>query len=87
MKSMHLVLTTAIGGLLALGVAAASDVRADEKKPMEKCYGIVKAGKNDCATSKTACAGTATKDGQNDAYLFLPKGTCEKIIGGSLNKG
>jgi len=51
---------------------------------MEKCYGIVKAGLNDCQTATTSCAGSATKDSQADAFLFLPKGLCEKIVGGSL---
>lgn len=51
---------------------------------MEKCYGIVKAGMNDCDTSTTSCAGSATKDAQSDAYLLLPKGSCQKIVGGSL---
>jgi uncharacterized membrane protein len=50
----------------------------------EKCYGIVKAGMNDCATSTASCAGSATKDKQADAFLFVPKGLCEKISGGSL---
>ena len=51
---------------------------------LEKCYGIVKAGMNDCQTKTAACAGSATKDNQKDAFLFLPKGDCEKIVGGSL---
>ncbi|MBL8252693.1 MAG: DUF2282 domain-containing protein, partial [Candidatus Competibacter sp.] len=34
-----------------------------EQKGAEKCYGIVKAGKNDCQTSAHACAGQASKDG------------------------
>ncbi|MBV8801741.1 MAG: DUF2282 domain-containing protein, partial [Gammaproteobacteria bacterium] len=50
----------------------------------EKCYGIVKAGLNDCATATQSCAGSSTKDQQQDAFLFLPKGACEKIVGGSL---
>ncbi len=55
-----------------------------EQKGAEKCYGIVKAGKNDCQTSAHACAGQASKDGQGDAWVYVPKGTCEKIIGGNL---
>lgn len=52
-------------------------------KGMEKCYGIVKAGKNDCGTSQASCAGAATQDSQKDAWILLPKGTCDKIVGGS----
>lgn len=50
----------------------------------EKCYGIVKAGFNDCQTAQAACAGSATTDKQADAFLLLPKGSCEKIVGASL---
>ena len=57
---------------------------AAEKVEMEKCYGVVKAGKNDCQTAASSCAGTSKKDGQKDAWILIPKGTCEKIVGGSL---
>jgi len=50
----------------------------------EKCYGIVKAGLNDCQTANQSCAGSAVKDNQPDAFLFMPKGLCNKIVGGSL---
>ena len=74
---------TAISGLLALGAAsfATQAIGADE---VEKCYGVVKAGKNDCQTASGSCAGTAKADGQGDAWVYLPAGTCEKIVGGSL---
>ena len=51
---------------------------------MEKCFGVSKAGKNDCQTAKSSCAGTSKKDAQADAWISVPKGTCEKIIGGKL---
>ena len=53
--------------------------------PTEKCYGIVKTGMNDCATANASCAGSALKDNQKDAFLFMPKGMCEKITGASLS--
>lgn len=52
----------------------------------EKCYGIAKAGMNDCNTATHSCAGSAAKDRQKDAFIFLPKGTCEKIAGGTLKE-
>lgn len=81
-------MTTALTGLFALTVATISipaQAAADAPK-MEKCYGVVKAGKNDCQTNVSACAGTATKDSQKDAWLYMPKGTCEKIVGASITK-
>lgn len=71
--------------LLATSILAfVSVVYADAAPQIEKCYGIVKAGMNDCQTKTASCAGSATKDQQADAFLFLPKGTCAKIVGGSL---
>ena len=49
----------------------------------EKCYGIAAAGKNDCQTKSHSCAGTATKDAQADSWIYVPAGTCGKIIGGN----
>jgi uncharacterized membrane protein len=50
----------------------------------EKCYGIAAAGKNDCQTTTASCAGTAARDSQPDAWLYVPAGTCTKIAGGSM---
>lgn len=85
MKQTNPLIMGAIGGMLALGIASGSAVAAE--KNIEKCYGVAKAGKNDCQTATGACAGTASKDGQKDAFVALPKGTCEKIVGGSLEPG
>jgi len=49
----------------------------------EKCYGISKAGKNDCQTANSSCAGTSRRDSQKDAWIYVPAGTCEKVVGGS----
>jgi uncharacterized membrane protein len=50
----------------------------------EKCYGISKAGKNDCQTANSSCAGTSRRDGQKDAWIYVPAGTCDKLVGGSM---
>src|SRR6185503_17494381 len=76
---------------LALAAAAAFSLlsanvafAADDAKKTEKCFGISKAGKNDCATATSSCAGTAKKDAQVDAWVGVPTGLCTKIVGGSL---
>ena len=66
--------------LNATNLAFSADTTATEK-----CYGIAKAGSNDCATATAACAGSSTKDKQTDAFLLLPKGLCDKIAGGHLS--
>ena len=50
----------------------------------EKCFGIAKAGKNDCQTANSSCAGTSKRDKQGDAWIYVPKGTCERLVDGSL---
>ena len=60
----------------ALGLVAASQTAsaADDK---EKCYGVAKAGENDCAAGPgTSCASTSTIDYQGNAWKLVPKGTC-----------
>jgi uncharacterized membrane protein len=50
----------------------------------EKCYGLAKAGNNDCQTANSSCAGTSKRDAQADAWIYLPAGTCDRIAGASL---
>ncbi|MFO1162705.1 MAG: DUF2282 domain-containing protein [Reyranellaceae bacterium] len=71
----------------ALAAALVLPVAAQAQGNMEKCYGVAKAGKNDCQTAKSSCAGTSKTDAQADAWISVPKGTCDKLIGGKLNAG
>jgi uncharacterized membrane protein len=67
--------------------AASSSVTLAGGKKMEKCYGVAKAGQNDCkAGAGTSCAGTSTADSQGNAWIYVAKGTCEKLVGGSLSE-
>lgn len=79
MKLSHRLLTAALTGMIAVATSAHADETTTEK---EKCYGISKAGKNDCGSkvAGNSCAGQGAKDG--DGFLVVPKGLCEKIIGG-----
>ncbi len=66
--------------LAALAAGAAQAQTAAPSKPMEKCYGVALAGKNDCkAGAGTTCAGTAVKNYQTNAWKLVPAGTCAKI--------
>ena len=82
-----LLLSAALAGVMTAGVAftanAATDTMTDSAK--DKCYGIAKAGKNDCksANGSHSCAGHATVDNGADEWKFVAKGTCEKE-GGKL---
>lgn len=82
------ILSIAIGSLLALGLTANASA-ADKKVEMEKCFGIAKAGMNDCSSNKSAhsCAGQASKNNDPMDFVAVPKGTCNKIANGSLSDG
>ena len=74
---------SAATALVALaGIAAAPADASIAGK--EKCYGVAKAGKNDCAAGPgTSCAGTSKIDYQGNAWKYVETGTCEEM-GGSL---
>jgi len=76
----------ALASVIALGLTATAPNALAAKAGFEKCAGIVKAGKNDCGTSKHSCAGQAAKDGMTEEWLYVPNGTCSKIIGASIFK-
>ena len=91
MKKKNLAISTAIGaailGLSTTGALAHLEPKKGED--MEKCYGVVKAGKNDCSSKagKHGCAGMAKTDASVNEWVKLPSGLCDKIVGGSLTEG
>jgi len=77
-------------GALALTAAMSTTANASpvaQPANSEKCYGIAKAGKNDCAAGVHSCAGQGTKDSDKSSYVYLPVGACAKIAGSSLTPG
>jgi uncharacterized membrane protein len=79
-NSRRKLLASVVAGV---ALSSASPLLAAEK---EKCFGVSKAGKNDCQTKTTSCPGTAKKDGQKDAFVLVPAGLCTKLVGGSLTQ-
>jgi uncharacterized membrane protein len=81
--SHHTVLRAAMASLFAMGAVstATSALAADDR---EQCAGVVKAGKNDCATSTNACHGHVATDGNAEAWIYVPKGTCDRIAGARI---
>lgn len=66
--------------IAAVSTAALADNAPAAKPAMEKCFGIAKAGKNDCkAGPGTSCAGTSTRDFQGNAWKLVKAGTCLSI--------
>lgn len=88
--SLKTITLSAIFGAAAMAVAGSAAYAADSKsmdKPAtEKCYGVAKAGKNDCAAAGHSCAGQSTKDMDKASWVSLPAGVCAKLAGGSTTK-
>jgi uncharacterized membrane protein len=74
-------------GALALAAAQAHAGPVAQPAGSEKCYGVAKAAKNDCAAGVHSCAGQSTKSFDKTSYVYLPKGECEKLAGGALTPG
>ena len=76
------IISSALAGLIA--VASAGTAMAEEKGK-EKCYGVAKAGQNDCAsaTGSHSCAGQSKVDKAPEEWTYVAKGTCDKL-GGKL---
>ncbi len=87
MKKSKLITASLVSGAVSLALFGAQDVQAGNADK-EKCYGVAKVGKNDCAHSggKHTCGGQATKDGDATEWVYVPKGLCEKLVGGSLGE-
>lgn len=82
-KLIAAILTVAGLGIAAVSLNAEADTASN---PDERCYGIVRKGMNECGTPKHSCEGVATTDGDPEEWIYLPKGTCEKIVGGVVKK-
>lgn len=84
MKKNNLVKSIALAAasvtLMSPTISSAAD--------MEKCYGVVKAGKNDCASKKNkhSCAGGAKKDGDSAEWILMPKGLCDRLTNSSKSE-
>jgi uncharacterized membrane protein len=86
MANRHVLLGSAMAVALSLALEASAQggPAPVPKFDHEKCYGIAKAGKNDCQTANSSCAGTSRRNAQGDAWVYMPKGSCDKVVGGSL---
>jgi len=80
--SQKLATATALSSILVLGLSLNSTAASAAEK--EKCFGVAKAGQNDCKTNTSSCVGTSATDGQTDAFTVVPGGLCERLAGGSL---
>jgi len=83
MQAQQQLIRSAIAGLLALGIAAATTTASAADEAKEKCFGVAKAGQNDCGSNKSkhSCAGQSKVDHDPADFKFVPKGTCAQMGG------
>lgn len=82
MTSKRKLLLAAASTAFALGSLATVNTAVAQE--MEKCYGVVKAGKNDCAGPGHSCQGQASSDSDPNEFILVPAGTCERLAGGEV---
>ena len=93
------IISTAISAVIALGAcnlnaatAVAQPAQNTQQNSMqhmamagmEQCYGIAKAGMNDCAAANSSCGGQSKMDGDKTVWIAVPTGLCNKLVGGNL---
>jgi len=81
MDKRQVLIAAAVAGLFSI---SASAMAADQDHAnQDKCFGIAKAGQNDCASSNAShgCAGQAKADNQATDWKYVAKGTCESLGG------
>lgn len=85
MNRRHLLLAAITAAVAAPAIASAQTPVPEPSFQAEKCYGVARAGKNDCAsTGNNVCGGTSRRDSDPRAWVYVPRGTCDRIVGGSL---
>lgn len=85
MNKRHAIIAATLASLASTGMVHAQEAKDAGR---EKCFGIAKAGQNDCGSDSGVhdCAGQSKRNNHPNDYKYVPKGTCEKM-GGSLTKG
>lgn len=82
------VIHAAVASLLATGIIAQTTTAFAADEAREKCFGVAKAGQNDCGSNQTkhSCAGQSKVDNDPADFKMVAKGTCSQM-GGSLTPG
>ncbi len=83
--NQRFIVSSALASALALGLVGQA---AAQDKGKEKCYGIAKAGQNDCANlaGTHSCAGQSKVDGDPGEWKYVAKGSCKGLKGMSAEE-
>jgi uncharacterized membrane protein len=84
--SQRLIVSSALASVLALGLL--SPAAAQDNAGKEKCFGIAKAGQNDCAnlSGSHSCAGQSKVDMGKDEWKYVAKGSCKSMMGSTMEE-
>lgn len=80
-------LYSALVAAVSISIAQAESTSSESDR--ERCYGVAKAGENECAVrydskgDKQSCPAWSEKDNDPYAWSYVPKGKCLKM-GGEL---
>ncbi|HXP73399.1 MAG TPA: DUF2282 domain-containing protein [Stellaceae bacterium] len=84
-SKIALMIASAVGAAVALPLIANAGPAPTPSFTAEKCFGVAAAGKNDCAaTGNHSCAGESKLASDPKSWIYVPSGTCQKIVGASL---
>jgi uncharacterized membrane protein len=78
--NQRFIASSALASIIAMAGLGSAQA-AEDKGPLEHCFGVVKAGANDCATGTHSCAGSAKKDNDPTEWKYVARGTCDKLGG------
>lgn len=87
MTARNSMILAGLAAVLAAAAALPAQAQVFPEKPdykFEKCYGVAKAGQNDCTTALHSCGASGAKDGDPNDWIYTPKGTCLKLVNGKL---
>ncbi len=88
--SKKIITHSILSGALATALSMTAGIEAAQAEKM-KCYGVAKAGKNDCkAGAGTTCAGSSKVDYQGNAWKYVDTDKCENVtveMDGKMLKG
>ena len=83
--NQRLIVSSALASALVLGLVGQVAAQGKDK---DKCYGVAKAGQNDCANmaGSHSCAGQSKVDNEAGEWKYVAKGTCKSLKGMSAEE-
>ncbi len=87
--NQRLIISSALASVLSMGLVSQVSAQAmADGKGKEKCYGVAKAGQNDCAnlSGTHSCAGQSKVDASAEEWKYVAAGTCKGMKGMSADE-